>query len=380
MTQTFSLYIHFPWCVKKCPYCDFNSHTAPTTLPSIHYIEALMADFKHDHALAGYPPLKSIFMGGGTPSLFSAAELAPLFDLILPHCQSETEITLEANPGTIEHGQFLDYHTLGINRISLGVQSFNARHLKALGRIHQADEVFRAVDEIKAAGFKTFNLDLMHGLPDQQASEALADLKMAIQLEPTHLSWYELTLEPNTYFARHPPTLPDESTLADIETQGLACLTQAGFERYEVSAFAKRGHRSRHNLHYWNFGDYLGIGAGAQGKISRALPDDVIRTAKPKLPKSYLALYSMPGAPTEMHTTVPAQQLPAEFLMNALRLVDGFEPARFTETTGLALNTIESKLNALASQQLIQFTANKIKATPQGARYLNEILLRFLQA
>ncbi len=366
------LYIHFPWCVKKCPYCDFNSFHQPTALPKAEYIACLIRDFEQDWQKVSERTITSIFMGGGTPSLFHAEDLAPLFAKILPHCQPNLEITLEANPGTIEHGQFKEYRDLGINRISLGVQSFQSAHLKALGRIHSADEVAKAVAEIKAAGFSNFNLDLMHGLPKQTLDEALDDLHQAIALQPTHLSWYQLTIEPNTYFAHYPPTLPHDDALAEIEEQGFALLTAAGFERYEISAFARNNRQSQHNLNYWTFGDYLGIGAGAHGKITVEAPNHIVRTIKPKLPKSYLQRQSC----TQM--LLPESALPFEWMMNVLRLKQGVSAHLFSERTGLPLSVIQSKLNRAVQAQLLEADPEKIQASDLGYRFLNDLLTHFM--
>lgn len=368
MVTPLTLYIHFPWCVKKCPYCDFNSHALSGALPSERYIEKLIQDFKNDYAHAGVHKRKiaSIFMGGGTPSLFSAKELSPLFAALLPHCEKNLEITLEANPGTIERGQFKDYFALGINRISLGVQSFNEKHLKKLGRIHNTDDIFKAVEELTSAGFSNFNLDLMHGLPDQTLEEALADLRQAIDLHPTHLSWYQLTIEPNTYFAAKPPALPHDDALADIEEAGFEVLSTAGFARYEVSAFAREDRYCQHNLNYWEFGDYLGIGAGAHGKIG------LIRTTKPKLPKTYMGPFSPHTEP------ISKSALPFEFMMNTLRLVRGFPISLFEERTGLSIDAIAPTLEILYEKKLLIAEQGHIKTTPLGQRFLNDLLTHFL--
>lgn len=373
VTTPLTLYLHFPWCVKKCPYCDFNSHALSGQLPAEAYVARLIQDFQQTEALR---KIKSIFLGGGTPSLFSAKELSPLFDAILPYCQKGVEITLEANPGTIECGQFRDYFELGINRISLGVQSFNEKHLKKLGRIHNTDDIFKAVAELKSAGFSNFNLDLMHGLPNQSLDEALADLQQAIDLEPTHLSWYQLTLEPNTYFAAHPPILPSDDALADIEEAGFELLAEAGFDRYEVSAFARDGRYCQHNLNYWEFGDYLGIGAGAHGKITEN--GRVFRTTRPKLPKSYLEGAGINSAPNRgCYNPIPAEALPFEFLMNALRLTHGFPISLFEERTGLPFEIIRPRVEGLVHKKLLVLEEGHLNTTPLGLRFLNEVLGEF---
>ena len=365
-----SLYIHFPWCIKKCPYCDFNSHAAPAHIPAEAYIQALIRDFKLDSPLHGNDrKIQSIFMGGGTPSLFHAKELDPLFKVILPYCSPDVEITLEANPGTIERGQFKDYFSLGINRISLGVQSLNEKHLKKLGRIHNTDEVIQSVAEIHAAGFKRLNLDLMHGLPNQTENEALADLQQAMALNPSHLSWYQLTIEPNTYFASFPPKLPNDDALATIEEAGFALLAAQGFERYEISAFAKNQDYCRHNLNYWEFGDYLGIGAGAHGKITHH--HQIIRTTKAKLPKSYLQ--------NQTHQNTNPENVSFEFMMNALRLPQGFDKRIFEERTGLPLQNIQVQCDIAKKQGLLEETELRIKPTALGLRFLNDLLNPFLE-
>lgn len=366
-----ALYIHFPWCIKKCPYCDFNSHAAPNTLPSTDYIQALIQDFK---ATENTHPIQSIFMGGGTPSLFDAAALAPLFEVVVPHCADGAEITLEANPGTIERGQFKDYFALGINRISLGVQSLNPKHLQKLGRVHRVAEVEKSVAEIHAAGFKRLNLDMMHGLPDQTHEEALDDLQKALALGPSHLSWYQLTIEPNTYFASYPPALPHDDTLADIEEAGFALLAANGFERYEISAFARAQDYCRHNLNYWEFGDYIGIGAGAHGKLTEN--GKIARTTRPKLPKSYLTHPAGLGQDT---TKWPApQELPFEFMMNALRLRQGFLKSLFSARTGLPLEYIRPQLETTKARGLLLETPTHFQPTALGFRFLNDLLNQFL--
>lgn len=373
-----SLYIHFPWCVKKCPYCDFNSHQASTTIPTDDYIKALIADFKQEYSFIAPQQIQSIFMGGGTPSLFHAKDLEPLFEVILLHCIENVEITLEANPGTIERGQFKDYRQLGINRISLGAQSFNEAQLKKLGRIHQSHDVNTAVAEIRRAGFERFNLDLMHGLPDQSFPEAIEDLHKAIALQPTHLSWYQLTLEPNTYFAVHPPVLPDDDALAEIEAAGFEILARHGFSRYEISAFAQNHDYCQHNLNYWHFGDYLGIGAGAHGKIT--LNQKIIRSTKPKLPKSYLNLYGESGSQQNKNPPkiIMPTALPFEFMLNALRLTNGFAKTLFEARTGLNLKEIQTQIDQAKAKSLLVETTTHLQPTAFGLRFLNNLLGQFL--
>jgi oxygen-independent coproporphyrinogen-3 oxidase len=370
-----SLYIHMPWCVKKCPYCDFNSHNKPDVLPEQAYIAALLEDLSQDLTYAQNREISSIFIGGGTPSLFSAQALETLVSgihkqLKLAH---DCEITLEANPGTIERGQFSAYRALGINRISLGVQSFNAKHLKRLGRIHSNEEAIKAVEEIHQAGFKTFNIDLMHGLPDQSIDEGLCDLEQAIALKPTHISWYQLTIEPNTLFYAKPPTLPDENVLEGIEGHGESILAAAGFQHYETSAFAQPNWQCRHNINYWQFGDYLAIGAGAHGKITQA-NGEIIRYYKHKHPKAYLNKDQAYTAETKL---ISKAELPLEFMLSCMRLKQGFSIRQFEARTGVAIAEIQYELSLARDKGLLEIKDNQIVTTEKGARYLNEILALF---
>jgi len=374
-TIPLSLYIHIPWCVKKCPYCDFNSHPVKDKVPEDRYIDALLKDLELDLPKVWGRRLISIFIGGGTPSLFSAKSLDRLLAGIrarLPFNPS-IEITLEANPGTIERGQFQEYKAIGINRISVGVQSFNPKHLKILGRIHQADEAIRAVEELHAAGYETFNLDIMHGLPEQTVEEALADLSQAIALKPFHLSWYQLTLEPQTLFYAQPPTLPLDDTLAEIEKQGKDLLASAGLQQYEISAFCQPGHESLHNLNYWQFGDYLGIGAGAHGKITDMSLQTVTRYWKEKHPHTYLNQQFLAG-----EKIIDDSEMPFEFMMNILRLRSGFDAQLFTERTGLPLSTIESKLQQAYAKGLLERVGDVVRCTPRGALFLNDTISLFM--
>ncbi|MDF2940292.1 MAG: coproporphyrinogen oxidase [Gammaproteobacteria bacterium] len=371
-----SLYIHFPWCVKKCPYCDFNSHQKPNELPEEAYIKALLQDLKQDADFAQGRPIQSIFLGGGTPSLFSAKALADLFAEIQNQISlaSDCEITLEANPGTIERGQFSEYRSIGINRISLGVQSFQTEQLKKLGRIHSGDEAARAVEEIHRAGFDNFNIDLMHGLPGQTLETGLSDIKKALELAPSHLSWYQLTIEPNTLFYAKPPQLPEDEILASIEIEGEALLAQAGFMHYETSAFAKPGRQCRHNINYWQFGDYLGIGAGAHAKITDPSQQKIFRSYKHKHPKAYLNPEQ--NFIAEMKT-IDEAELPMEFMLNCLRLKRGFSVEQFESRTGLKLESIEKPLSIAYQKGLLEREANIIRPTALGAKFLNEILTLF---
>lgn len=371
-----ALYVHIPWCVRKCPYCDFNSHAAGPNLPEEAYVDALLADLDADLAQAHGRPLTSIFFGGGTPSLFSAKALGRLLDGVerrIPFA-GDIEITLEANPGTFEQEKFAAYRRLGINRLSIGVQSFQAEKLKALGRIHDGDEAVRAADMARAAGFDSFNLDLMHGLPDQSLDDALGDLRIAIAQAPTHLSWYQLTVEPNTVFWNQPPVLPEDDTLWDIQEAGQALLAEHGYAQYEVSAYAQPGRMARHNLNYWTFGDFLGIGAGAHGKLST--PDGRIsRTWKTRLPKDYLDPAKRYSAGERLLT---ADELPFEFLMNVLRLSDGCAAELFSQRTGLPLQQLAEAREQAQRRGLLQADPTRLTATREGQLFLNDLLQYFL--
>ena len=371
-----ALYIHIPWCVRKCPYCDFNSHTASPVLPEEEYVDALLADLDQDLPAVYGRELSSIFFGGGTPSLFSAAALGRLLEGVAQRIPfaSDIEITLEANPGTFEQEKFSAYRRLGINRLSIGIQSFQEDKLKALGRIHTGGEAVRAADMARQAGFDNFNLDLMHGLPDQSLEDALGDLRQAIALKPTHLSWYQLTLEPNTVFWNQPPVLPEDDTLWDIQEAGQALLAEHGYAQYEVSAYAQPGRAARHNLNYWSFGDFIGIGAGAHGKLSH--PDGrIVRTWKTRLPKDYL---NPAKAFQAGEKALADDELPFEFLMNALRLTEGVDAALFAQRTGLPLDSL-SKARAEAEQSgLLQVEPSRLAATPRGQLFLNDLLQSFL--
>jgi len=382
-----SLYVHMPWCVRKCPYCDFNSHAVPGDehggVPEAAYITALLQDLDQDladfpDAQAGERELVSIFIGGGTPSLISPAGYATLFNGLRQRLKfaDDIEITLEANPGTVEQGLFQGYRAVGINRLSIGVQTFQTAQLKALGRIHSGDEAQRAAQSAREAGFSNFNLDLMHGLPGQTLTQALDDLRQAIALEPTHLSWYQLTLEPNTVFFREQPVLPDEDVLADIQDAGQALLATEGYEQYEVSAYARRDQRCRHNLNYWQFGDYLGIGAGAHGKLTQvtAAGEQILRTTKTRVPKDYLR----GGAYRVSTTTIAQRELPFEFMLNTLRLIDGVPVAMWPERTGLTVNSLHATVAALHAKGLMQNSPDRLAATALGQRYLNRVIEAFL--
>ncbi|MBV4468446.1 radical SAM family heme chaperone HemW [Pseudomonas sp. SWRI31] len=371
-----ALYIHIPWCVRKCPYCDFNSHTASPVLPEQEYVDALLADLDQDlHAVYGRE-LTSIFFGGGTPSLFSAEALGRLLKGVeqrIPFA-ADIEITLEANPGTFEQEKFVAYRKLGINRLSIGIQSFQQDKLEALGRIHNGDEAVRAAGMARQAGFDNFNLDLMHGLPDQSLDDALSDLRQAIALKPTHISWYQLTLEPNTVFWNQPPVLPEDDTLWDIQEAGQALLAEHGYAQYEVSAYAQAGRPARHNLNYWSFGDFIGIGAGAHGKLSH--PDGrIVRTWKTRLPKDYLNPAKSFQAGEK---SLSNDEMPFEFLMNALRLTAGVESRLYPERTGLSLETLAEGRREAEQSGLLQVEPSRLAATERGQLFLNDLLQQFL--
>jgi len=371
-----ALYIHIPWCVRKCPYCDFNSHTASPVLPEDEYVDALLADLDQDlHAVYGRE-LSSIFFGGGTPSLFSAAALGRLLKGVEQRIRfaADIEITLEANPGTFEQDKFIAYRALGINRLSIGIQSFQEAKLKALGRIHNGDEAIRAADMARRAGFDNFNLDLMHGLPDQSLDDALGDLRQAIAMQPTHLSWYQLTLEPNTVFWNQPPVLPEDDTLWDIQEAGQALLAEHGYAQYEVSAYAQPGRAARHNLNYWSFGDFIGIGAGAHGKLSH-LDGRIVRTWKTRLPKDYLNPAKQFKAGDKL---LANEELPFEFLMNALRLTQGVEAALYPQRTGLSLESLAAARRQAEQSGLLQVEPSRLAATARGQLFLNDLLQYFL--
>ncbi|MEN8292291.1 radical SAM family heme chaperone HemW [Acinetobacter radioresistens] len=373
-----SLYIHMPWCVRKCPYCDFNSHAVPDGKLSLEleqeYLQALVEDFKTQLHFAQGRKLHSIFVGGGTPSLISASGYQWLFQQLnglLPF-EEQCEITLEANPGTVEHDPFAGYLAAGINRLSIGVQTFNEQHLKQLGRIHSAENAINAIHQAQEAGFKRINIDLMHGLPQQTLEQALTDLRLAVENGATHISWYQLTIEPNTVFFRTQPVLPVENVLEHIQEQGEAYLKAHGFIQYEISAWRKE-QPSAHNMNYWQFGDYLAIGAGAHAKVS--LQDGVYRFQKTRLPKDYLA--KIPAEHLQFKKIEP-EDMPFEFMMNALRLNEGV-PARFyKERTGYELEKIQAKLDSLRQRHLFSENTEQLACTAHGHLFLNSVLEEFL--
>ena len=375
-----SLYIHMPWCIKKCPYCDFNSHTAADNLPEEAYINALIADVEQALPSIWGRRIQSIFIGGGTPSLFSADAYATLFSRLrsLLSISPHAEITLEANPGTVEQQRFADYRAIGINRLSIGIQSFDDNALKALGRIHDSQQAIRAVQCAHQAGYDNVNLDLMFGLPGQTAELAARDISIALDLAPTHLSYYQLTIEPNTAYAHQPPKLPADDSSYDWQLANQERLATAGYQQYEISAYSQTDRQCQHNLNYWQFGDYLGIGAGAHSKITDASQQSITRSMKQKQPQAYL---THQGTPQQIQTvqTLTSSELGFEFMLNALRLTNGFASALFLAHTGLPLSTIEKPLLSAERQGLLNWDIQHIQPTAEGQRYLNDVISLFLQ-
>lgn len=397
-TPPLSLYIHIPWCVEKCPYCDFNSHALKASIPEEAYVNALIADLDADIARFSLQerPLYSIFIGGGTPSLFSAKAIESLLTQVLARFENSSsasksiEITLEANPGTIEANKFIDFAKAGITRLSIGVQSFESEKLIKLGRIHNVEQAKTAALLAKNSGVDSFNIDLMHGLPNQNIENALDDLKTAISLKPDHISWYQLTIEPNTAFHSKPPKLPEDETLWNIQDQGFALLAEAGYQQYEISAFSligsapasekNKNKQCQHNLNYWRFGDYIGIGCGSHGKISDSATGLIQRTIKVKHPKGYL---DPNRDPLDHLTTVTSDELPFEFMMNQLRLFSSFTLTDYQARTGLSASSILPTLLEAQNKQLMICSDNIAKqdiwqVTPLGHRYLNDLLELFL--
>jgi putative oxygen-independent coproporphyrinogen III oxidase len=371
-----SLYVHIPWCEKKCPYCDFNSHQGGEKIPEQAYLQALLKDLNHDLTWVKNRKLHSIFFGGGTPSLFSAQSIEKIISAAEKYIgfESDIEITLEANPGSAEQRKFADFYTAGVNRLSIGVQSFNDQHLKSLGRIHNAEDAKKAINMAQKSGFERFNIDLMHGLPEQTRAEGMADLEIAIETGATHISWYQLTIEPNTHFFSKPPILPVEDQLADIQDLGMLKLSGAGFSQYEVSAFAKAGEACRHNLNYWQFGDYLGIGAGAHGKLTLPENTEIIRTSKTRQPEHFMRREKTAIASQK---SIHRDQLSLEFMMNALRLTQGVNKALFSQRTGLDMSVIEPIISQLQQDGLLDPQSKNFRTTTLGMRFLDTILQRF---
>jgi len=380
MDASLALYVHMPWCVRKCPYCDFNSHQLKSAQPDASYIDALLRDFDIEAPRVAGRRIDSVFFGGGTPSLFQPEEFARLLTALRQRIAfaDDVEITLEANPGTIERGRFSGYAQAGINRVSLGAQSFDERALRVLGRVHSADDTHRAVDELRAAKLDNFNLDLMYALPQQTLQEAQSDVRIACSLGPVHISYYQLTLEPGTVFHSRPPDLPDEDAAWQIQTAGQTLLAEAGYAQYEVSAYAKEGKRCRHNLNYWLFGDYLGLGAGAHGKLSLENPKRILRTTKPKQPREYQDQIRRAQDAVGDLRFVAAADLPFEFMLNALRLNDGFRSDCYEARTGLELQALDEQLVRARERGLLEQWPAGWRPTELGMRFLNDLQASFL--
>ena len=371
-----SLYVHIPWCVRKCPYCDFNSHESDAKIPENDYLQALFGDLTNDLPWVQNRKIHSIFFGGGTPSLFSANAIEKIIQRAetLIGFEDDVEITLEANPGTAEQQKFADFNAAGVNRLSIGVQSFNNDHLSALGRIHDDDNALKAIEMAQICGFERFNIDLMHGLPNQTRAQAISDLETAISTGATHISWYQLTIEPNTAFYSKPPILPIEDQLADIQDLGQQTLAKAGFEQYEISAFARNDQQCKHNINYWQFGDYLGIGAGAHGKITLPEQNSIIRPVKTRLPKHYL---NQNTSALTSNKPIAQDQLALEFMMNGLRLTAGVKKDLLNSRTGLSTDQIEDKIEQLNQEGFLKHHPSNYCTTDLGARFLDTLLQRF---
>ncbi len=375
-TPPLALYVHFPWCVRKCPYCDFNSYTLSGELPEGPYLDRLVRDLAAQAPQIAGREVISVFLGGGTPSLFSPHSIGELLSAARRELTlaARLEVTLEANPGAIERGAFREYHAAGVTRVSLGAQSFDPRRLGALGRIHSPAETRRAAEELHAAGLNNFNLDLMYALPGQNIAAAERDVREALALSPAHVSHYHLTLEPGTVFAACPPSLPDEDAAAAMLDACAAQLDEAGFAQYEVSAYARPGRQCRHNLNYWRFGDYLGVGAGAHGKLTFPERGQIVRTTQPREPRRYLA-----AADADLvRRVVPPGELPFEFMLNALRLKRGFDAELFPARTGLNWSEVVAPIERLMRRGLLRRTTTGYRPTPLGLQFLNEMLLEFM--
>lgn len=373
-----SLYVHLPWCVRKCPYCDFNSYEAKGGTPEREYVDALLRDLDAELGLVQDRALESVFFGGGTPSLFSPDGIARILEGIEARIavRDDLEVTLEANPGAVDAERFAGFRAAGVNRLSIGIQSFRNEQLARLGRIHDAEQARRAVELARLAGFRNFNLDLMYALPEDDVEGAAGDLATALALEPAHISWYQLTLEPNTAFHRKPPALPEDDVVAAIEERGRALLREHGYERYEVSAYAKEGARCRHNLNYWQFGDYLGIGAGAHGKVTLGREGTILRRAKTRNPRTYLATAGSDAAVTVERIEAP-RQIVLEYMMGALRLVDGVPLSAFEERTGQSAAGIKGPVDEAGRRGWLSSAGAVLRPTPSGFELLNPLLALF---
>ncbi|WP_440905506.1 radical SAM family heme chaperone HemW [Catenovulum sp. SX2] len=372
-----SLYIHIPWCIQKCPYCDFNSHALKQKIDEQAYVKALLNDLDSQLRYVQNRPIHSIFFGGGTPSIMSAAAIEQILQGVKTRLtlSSDCEITLEANPGTLDNQKFIGFKQAGVNRFSIGVQSFQADKLSTLGRVHNPEQAIQAAELASSIGLNSFNLDLMHGLPEQNVANALYDLEQAIACKPQHISWYQLTIEPNTLFASKPPVLPDDDILWDIQEQGQALLAKHGYQQYEISAYAKEGFQSKHNLNYWRFGDYLAIGCGAHGKITLPEQNKILRFEKIKHPSGYLSAIDY----TYKHRFVDMDERIFEYFMNRLRLFEATPKQQFVDYTGLELSQVASMFDQAKQLQLIDETADTWQITSKGHRYLNELLELFIE-
>jgi len=372
-----SLYIHIPWCVRKCPYCDFNSHEAKSDLPQVLYVNALIQELDSRLHFIQARPITSIFFGGGTPSLFSAESIGTILEAIAKRVslEKDIEITLEANPGTIDETHFSGFKSAGINRLSIGIQSFQDDKLKTLGRIHNQANALRAVNMAHQAGFENFNLDIMYGLPNQTIDDALHDIETALALQPTHFSWYQLTIEPNTVFYKKPPRLPADELIWNMQCAGQALLQTTGFHQYEVSAYSKMNRECLHNKNYWEFGDYLGIGAGAHSKMTQHDTNEVIRFSQVRHPKDYLDANKRKRLET---TVITEHDIIFEFMLNALRLTNGFPTNLFTERTGLPLSRIQTVLSAAIERGLLLQDENYLRPSTLGKKFLNDLTMMFL--
>jgi len=373
------MYVHFPWCVRKCPYCDFNSHAVKDRFDEDRYIRALLQDLEQDLPKIWGRRVISVFMGGGTPSLFSPEAIETFLSAARARLglRPDIEITLEANPGTVDYAKFAEFKSAGINRLSIGVQSFNDDKLQAIGRIHGRKESLKAVEAAHYAGIDNINVDLMFGLPSQSVSQAVDDVTTAVALEPAHISFYQLTIEPNTWFYHHPPHLPHDDVSWEIQSRCQSYLQEHGFAQYEVSAYAKNGKRCQHNLNYWQFGDYLGIGAGAHGKLTDVNAQSVERLSKARQPNDFMANAGTEKANASQNR-LGAQDAALEFMMNALRLNEGFAPPLFQERTGQPLTLVEAQLRQAEEHGLLEWGIERIRATEKGRQYLNELLQLFM--
>lgn len=374
-----SLYVHIPWCVRKCPYCDFNSHESASPLPQREYVDCLLQDLEAELRLAPVDTLTSIFIGGGTPSLFQPESIERLLTGIRARTSvaADAEITLEANPGTLERQRFAEFHAAGVNRVSIGVQSFNDDALQRLGRIHGRADAIRAAEQAHAAGFRTFNLDLMYALPGQRVEQALADLRTAMDLEPPHLSWYQLTIEPNTWFHHHPPALPDDDDAWHMQERGQDTLASAGYAQYEISAYARAGHPCRHNLNYWQFGDYIGIGAGAHGKRTLTAENAIERRRKQRNPVRYLEAVAA-GDGLSGAERLSERDAVLEVMLNGLRLREGVGIELIQQRSGLSLEWFREGIERAQQHGLLRQEAQQLLATSRGRQYLNDLLALFL--